>query len=216
MWAFDTTLDRRTPGAGLAAPLNVTAYVAWLAAAASGLLGHSGNLPLGQVQWAFGTFTLVGFLGAFCARAILEDRNASDTLLGSSVILQATLAPLGMWITSDHMQAILLVLVAAQLAALRDQRVAISALTLANGALFVWLARSQPAAKAIQLSLAYVAFELFAAFVSRAAYAAQESRREVLRANRELQAARALVPKGCECRSACGSRANYTTSRVTS
>jgi DNA-binding NarL/FixJ family response regulator len=44
--------------------------------------------------------------------------------------------------------------------------------------------------------LTRVAFELFAAFVSRAAYAAQESRREVLRANRELQAARALVTEG--------------------
>lgn len=86
MWAFDTTLDRRTPGAGLLAPLNVTAYVAWLAAAASGLLGHSGNLVLSQVQWAFGTVALMGFLGAFCVRAILEDRNASDALLGGSVI----------------------------------------------------------------------------------------------------------------------------------
>ena len=51
---------------------------------------------------------------------------------------------------------------ASQLAALRDRRVAISALTLANCALFVWLARSQLPAKAIQLSLAYAAFELFA------------------------------------------------------
>jgi signal transduction histidine kinase len=46
------------------------------------------------------------------------------------------------------------------------------------------------------LSLAYVAFQLFAAFVSRAAYTAQESRHEVLRTNRELQAARALVAEG--------------------
>ena len=196
MWAFETNLDRRTPGAGLLAPLNVTAYVAWLAAAASGLLGHSGDQLLSQVQWVFGTFTLMGFLGAFCARAILEDRNASDALLGSSVIVQSTLAPLSLWIMRDHLQVILLVLTASQLAALRDRRVAISALTLANCALFVWLARSQLPAKAIQLSLAYAAFELFAAFVSRAAYAAQGSRRELLRANRELQAARALVTEG--------------------
>jgi signal transduction histidine kinase len=196
MWAFDTLLDRRTPGAGLLAPLNVTAYVAWLAAAASGLLGHSGDPLLGQMQWALGICTLMGFLGAFCARAILEDRNASDTLLGGSVLVQVTLAPLSLWIMHDHLQAILLVLVAVQLAALRDRRLAISALTLANGALFVWLSRSQLPAKAIQLSLAYVAFQLFAAFVSRAAYTAQESRGEVLRANRELQAARALVAEG--------------------
>jgi signal transduction histidine kinase len=196
MWAFDTTLDRRTPGAGLLAPLNVTAYVAWLAAAASGLFGHLGEPLLNQVQWVLGIFTLVGFLGAFCARAILEDCNASGALLGASVVIQAVLASLSLWSMSDHFQAILLVLTAAQLAALRDRRVAMLALTLANCALFVWLARSQPPAKAIQVSLAYVAFELFAAFVSRAAYTAQESRREVLRTNRELQAARALVAEG--------------------
>lgn len=196
MWSFDTTLDRRTPGAGLLAPLNVTAYVAWLAAAASGLPGHSSGPVLSEAQWALGMFSLLGFLAAFCARAIFEDRNASDALLGGSVVVQATLAPVSLWSMHDHFQAILLVLAAAQLAALRDRRVAISALTLANGILFVWLARSVPAAKAMQVSLAYVAFELFAAFVSRAAYAALESRREVLRTNRELQAARALVTEG--------------------
>ena len=196
MRAFDTALDRRTPGAGLLAPLNVTAYVAWLAAAATGLLGHSGGAPLDEVQWALGIFTLVGFLGAFCARAILEGGNASDALLGASVVVQAVLAGLSLWIVHDHLQGILLVLAAVQLAALRDRRLAMLALALANGALFVWLAESQPPAKAIQLSLAYVAFQLFAAFVSRAAYTAQESRHEVLRKNRELQAARALVAEG--------------------
>jgi signal transduction histidine kinase len=196
MWSFDTTLDRRTPGAGLLAPLNVTAYVAWVAAAASGLLGHSGDQALSDVQWVLGMFSLLGFLAAFCARAVFEDRNASDTLLRGSVVVQATLAPASLWIMHDHFQAILLVLAAAQLAALRDRRVAISALTLANGVMLVWLARSLPTAKALQVSLAYVAFELFAAFVSRAAYVALESRREVLRTNRELQAARALVTEG--------------------
>src|SRR5262249_2260838 len=69
-------------------------------------------------------------------------------------------------------------------------------LMLANCALFVWLARSEPVPKAVQIGIAYVAFELFAAFVTRAAYAAQESRRDVLRVNRELRAARALVAEG--------------------
>lgn len=196
MWSFDTTLDRRTPGAGLLAPLNVTAYVAWLAAAASGLVGHSDGQMLSTVQWPLGMLSLLGFLAAFCARAIFENRNASDALLGGSVVVQATLAPVSLWILHDHFQVILLVLAAAQLPALCHRRLAISALALANGASFVWLARSLPTVKAMQVSLAYVAFELFAAFVSRAAYAALESRREVLRANRELQAARALVTEG--------------------
>jgi signal transduction histidine kinase len=101
-----------------------------------------------------------------------------------------------LWTLHDHLQAVLLVLVASQLAALRDRRMSLVMLTLANAMLFVWLARSEPLPKAMQLGLAYVAFQLFAAFVSRAAYVAEESRLDVLRSNRELQAARALVAEG--------------------
>lgn len=189
------TMDRRTPGAGLLGPLNATAYVAWLAAASS-LLGHTGREAVPPAQWAVGVAALAVFLIALGTRAILEERSASDAALGSMVIIQAAVAPVSLWMLRDHLQGVLLVLAAAQLAVLRDRRVAIGALTVANGALIVWLVRSQPAPKAVQLTLAYIAFELFAHFVTRAAYAANESRREVLRTNRELKAARALVAEG--------------------
>jgi signal transduction histidine kinase len=193
VWTFET-LDRRTPGAGLLGPLNATAYVAWLAAAASGVLSHSAATPI--IQSAVGLAALTVFLIALGIRGILEERSAPGTALSVTVIIQAALAPLSLWMFQDHLQAILLVLVAAQLPALRERRLAIVTLGLANCALFVWLARSQPSAKAVQVSIAYVAFELFAAFVTRAAYAAQESHREMLRANNELRAARALVAEG--------------------
>ena len=48
----------------------------------------------------------------------------------------------------------------------------------------------------MQVGLAYSAFEFFALFVAQAAYAAYESRRDLLRVNRELRAARALVAEG--------------------
>jgi signal transduction histidine kinase len=136
------------------------------------------------------------FLIALGTRAILEEHSASDVMLGGTIMLQAVIAPISLWMLRDHLQAILLVLIAAQLPALRNRRLSLATLVLSNGALFIWLARSPPLPKAMQLGLAYVAFQLFAAFVSRAAYVAQESRREVLRANRELQAARALVAEG--------------------
>jgi signal transduction histidine kinase len=190
-----STLDRRSPGAGLLGPLNATAYVAWLAAASS-LLGHTGTPTIPSAEWTAGFAALVVFVIALGTRAILEERAASDAALSGLVVLQAAVAPVSLWLLRDHLQAILLVLVAAQLAALRDRRLAILMLTLANGALFAWLYQSVSAPKATQLGLAYIAFELFAAFVARAAYAAQESRRGVLRVNRELQAARALVAEG--------------------
>lgn len=69
---------------------------------------------------------------------------------GGTVAVQALLAPVSLWALDDHLQAILLVLVAAQLAALRERRLAVAALVLANGAFFVRLVRSQPGIKAIQ------------------------------------------------------------------
>ena len=194
VWTFGS-LDRRTPGTGLLGPLNAAAYVAWLAAASS-LLGHTGQPPIPSAQWAVGFAALLLFLLALGARAILEEHSASDAALGGSVVLQAGLAAVSVWTLRDHLQGILLVLAAAQLAAVRDRRLAISTLIASNGALIAWLYRTQPTAKAMQLGLAYLAFQLFAAFVTQAAYSAQESRRDALRANRELEAARALVAEG--------------------
>jgi signal transduction histidine kinase len=194
VWTFDSR-DRLTPGAGLLAPMNATAYVAWLVAAST-LLGRGGAPTTDAAHRAAGLVAVLLFLTALAMRAVLEARRAPDSIVAATLILQAAMAPVSLWMLQDHLQAILLVLVAAQLAALRDRRLAVATLTLANCALFVFLGHSQPAAKAIQVSLAYVAFELFAAFVSRAAYTAQETGRELLRANRELRAARALVAEG--------------------
>ena len=144
MWTLGT-LDRRTPGAGILGPLNVPAYVAWLAAASSVLLPAD---ELTLTHRALGFVALAAFLLALGARAVLEERSASDAALGGTVVVQALLAPVSLWMLDDHLQAILLVLVAAQLAALRRRRPAIAVLVLANSALFVWLARSQPSARA--------------------------------------------------------------------
>jgi signal transduction histidine kinase len=191
MWRSGT-LDRRTPGAGLLGPLNATSYVAWLAVASSLI----GTQPVNVTRWATGLAALLAFLIVLGMRALLEERAASDIWLGAAVTLQALIAPISLWMLHDHLQAVLLVLVASQLAALRDRRASFAMLALANVALFVWLVHSLPLPKALQLGLAYVAFQLFAAFVSRAAYVAQASRQEMLRANRELQAARTLVAEG--------------------
>jgi signal transduction histidine kinase len=194
MWGLNT-LDRRTPGAGLLSPLNASAYVAWLVAA-SGLIGPAGWPTIGSARWLAGLAFLILFLAALGTRAIMEEHSASDASLGATVTFQAVIAPISLWMLRDHLQAILLVLVAVQLAALRDRRPALTVLMLANVALLVWLGRSLPLPKALQVGLAYISFQLFAAFVSRSAYVAQESRRDVLRANRELQAARSLVAEG--------------------
>jgi signal transduction histidine kinase len=175
--------------------LNATAYVAWLVAASS-LLGRTSGPAITPAQWSIGLAALLFFLLGLGLRAILEERHASDSALAGALMLQTVAAPVSLWMLQEHLQAILLVLVAAQLAALRDRRLAIATLVCANGMLFVFLSRSMLTPKAIQVSLAYVAFQLFAAYVSSAAYAALEAGQALLRSNRELQAARALVAEG--------------------
>jgi signal transduction histidine kinase len=194
MWSLGS-LDRRTPGAGLRSPLNLTAYAAWLAAATS--LVSPGDVAVpGSARWMAACAALTLFLAALVARAVVEEHPGSDAALGRLVVAQAALAPISLWMLMEHFQAVLLVLVAAQLASIAKHRLAVAILVLANVALFALLVRVHPAAKAVQVELAYVAFQCFAAFVTRAAYVAQESRREVLRVNRELHAARALVVEG--------------------
>src|SRR6516225_11601589 len=110
VWAFGT-LDRRTPGAGVLAPLNATAYVAWLAAASS-LLGHMRGEAIPPAEWALGLGALLSFLLALAARGILEERSAPDVALGIAVVLQAVVAPISLWMLRDHLQGVLLVVAA--------------------------------------------------------------------------------------------------------
>jgi signal transduction histidine kinase len=131
------------------------------------------------------------------ARARLETSlGAAERSLARCLLIQIVAASVALWALQDHLEAVLFVLVAAQLPALRDGRVVLAGLVLANVSMFAWLFKTQPPGKAAQVGLAYVAFELFAAFVSRAAYRAQQARREALRVNGELRAARALVAEG--------------------
>ena len=188
-------VERRSPGAGIFGPLNAPAYVAWIAVAVGPLWRVIAQGPA-QPAIVVGAFALVAFAAALIVRAILEESAAPDFLVQAAVVLQAALAPVCVWAFGEHLQAVLLVLAAAQVAALRQRRLALGALGLADIALFVWLLERLPLAKATQVGFAYVAFQLFAALVAQAAYTAQESRRSALRANRELLATRALVAEG--------------------
>jgi signal transduction histidine kinase len=91
------------------------------------------------------------------------------------------------------MQAVLLVLVAAQLPAAAAPRWSAVVLAIANVLLLLLFTQFYPPLKALQMEIAYLAFQLFAALVTAYAYSAFEARDATLRMNGELLATRRLL-----------------------
>jgi signal transduction histidine kinase len=94
------------------------------------------------------------------------------------------------------MQAVLLVLVAAQIPAAAAPRWGAALLTAANLTLLILFMQMLSPLKGIQLAIAHLAFQLFAAQVAAYAYRAHESREATSRINAELLATRHLLEEG--------------------
>jgi signal transduction histidine kinase len=184
--------SHRTPGASVLGPLNPPAYLTWLAVALSPLLDWSTPVALNSGT-AVGLASQVSFMLLFVLRAYWEGRAAGASRLRPLVAAQAIAALAATWGFHDKMQAVMLVLVAAQLPAIASLRWSIGILTLSNVALSVLFAQLFPPVKAVQMEIAYLAFQLFAALVTDYAYRAFESRETTQRINTELLATRRLL-----------------------
>jgi signal transduction histidine kinase len=182
----------RTPGASVLGPLNPPAYLTWLAVSVSPLLDWSGPDAL-TVRVAIGLAGQLGFAVLFVTRAAWEGRACPPHRLRLLIAAQAAASLLAVWGLQDKMQAVLLVLVAAQLPAAAAPRWSAMVLAIANGVLLLLFAQFYPFLKALQLEIAYLAFQLFAALVTAYAYRAVEARAATLRINGELLATRRLL-----------------------
>jgi signal transduction histidine kinase len=187
--------SRRTPGTGIFAPLNIAAYIAWIAVAGE-TIWNALRHGVSTAPQALTLCLLLLFLTALGSRAVFEGRPKAVKYAPWMVVVQVLLAPLCVNLLGDPLQAVLLVVAAAQAGAFQRRRWIYMALIIANVALIVWLLHTQPFAKAIQISLAYIAFQLFAGLVIQAAYTHYELQQKVELTNRELLATRVLVAEG--------------------
>lgn len=189
-----TSSSRRTPGAGILGPINLAAYLAWLAVMLSPLIlqGEHASPPAAMA----GLLAQLAFLGLFVLRAVLEERGAPDWRALAAVIAQAAAALIAVWATDDRMQGVLLVLVAAQLAIVTSPRISAAVLLPVNALLAILFAQTIPVAKAAQVAIAFMAFQAFAALVTAYAYRAHRAHETALRVNAELLATRHLVEEG--------------------
>ena len=184
--------SHRTPGASVLGPLNPPAYLTWLAVTLSPLLDWSTPVTL-DAGIAIGLVSQISFMLLFLLRAYWEGRSAGPSRLRPVVAAQAIAALAAIWGFHDKMQAVMLVLVAAQLPAIASLRWSIGVLTLSNVALSILFAQLFPPVKAVQMEVAYLAFQLFAALVTDYAYRAFEAREAIQRINTELMATRRLL-----------------------
>jgi signal transduction histidine kinase len=142
---------------------------------------------------ALGLAGELGFAALFVTRAAWEGRAYPAHKLRLLIAAQAAASVLAMWGLQDKMQAVLLVLVAAQLPAAAAPRWSAVVLGMANVLLLLLFTQFYPPLKALQMEIAYLAFQLFAALVTAYAYRAFEARDDTLRINGELLATRRLL-----------------------
>src|SRR5262245_16712660 len=105
--------------------MNPPAYLTWLAVVLGPLLRIDDETPV-SLGATIGLLAQLAFLGLFMARAVLEKRAAPGARMRAIVAAQVCAALVAIWGLHDHMSAILLVLVAAQLPALMSTRAAIA------------------------------------------------------------------------------------------
>jgi signal transduction histidine kinase len=182
----------RTPGAGLLGPLNPPAYLTWLAVTLSPLLDWSGTEAV-TLRVALGLMGQIGFAVFFVLRATYEGRVSGSGRLRVLIASQAVAALLAIWGLQDKIQAVLLVIVAAQMPAAESTRWTTAVLGIANTVLLLLLTEFYPPVKALQLEIAHLAFQLFAALVTAYAYRAFEAQVVTMRINGELMATRRLL-----------------------
>lgn len=174
------------------APLSLAAYVTWLAVATEPLM----------VLWRFGwpphVTVLAGLAGLVAVLLLLIAREASRQPSAQKWLTLAQLpaALIAFAAFHDGLQPILLILVAAQAAALFDTRRLLWLMAFANALLIVLMLREWSLLRTVVSATAYIGFQCFAAITVRAMAEAEQARDAAQRINAELLATRALLAEG--------------------
>ena len=173
------------------APLNLAAYLTWLAVATEPVLLWRGN-------WPPSLLTLMGLVG-LCAVLLLfvaREASAQRPVRQALTLAQLPAALLSFAAFHDGLQPILLILIAAQAAALFSTRRLLLLMAFANGLLVLLMLREWSPLRTLVSALAYGGFQCFAAITVRALADAQTARDAAQGINAELLATRALLAEG--------------------
>ena len=191
---------------GLFAPLNVTAYVTWIAVAS----GPALDWALGRLSGSWSTRAGLAGLAAFLVLYVLRclDPGEPDAVAERTarrlILLQAAAALLACWgliaccgmANSGGSLPVLLIVVAGQIAVLYPPRTTVVLLLAINLPLAVLLAQRWSWANAVTGMLAYGGFQAFAALILTYAKRTEHARADALRINAALMGTRQLLEEG--------------------
>lgn len=184
--AHDGTLRQRLFG-----PLNFAAYITWLAVCVA--VVEPAKLRIGDPREWSGVAVLVAVIALFIACAARGPR--SDTRwLPWKVMAQGLLVVVAEYLLHGGQTAVLLIIVAAQLALLLSTRAAVLymlALNIAIGAM--WLERTGSVRSVLLSLLPVLGFQSFAALTGHYAASSERDREHLAQVNAELLATRRLL-----------------------
>lgn len=177
---------------GLLEPLNIAAYVTWLAI----LLQMTGweRLSLGAPREWLGLLAMLGFLALLLWRGLLARTGRCGSEFAARLVLLQGLAALVVtWAFRSGTAAILLIIVAAQLFSIYPLWRAIAWQAGFNVGLAAIWSLALPWPRILFALVPAMGFQAFAALTARYATSAQLARDELAQVNAELLATRALL-----------------------
>jgi signal transduction histidine kinase len=188
--------DPRCPHANwqhIFAPMNLAAYLTWLAVVGGPIWRVASGAQTLKLSTTLGFIGAFAVLALFVARASVAHQPQHRSRERVLVLLQAPAALIAFWGLRDGAQAVLLVIVAAQLAVFYPPRVTALLVLAMDVPLSLLLLSRWDLSDAILGLLSYVGFQAFAAMSTRYMRSAEDARDDAMRINAELLATRRLL-----------------------
>lgn len=174
----------------LFAPLNIAAYATWLVLFVD--QWREFERPLDGQAIVAATSALV-FIGAFVLRELAAWTRLKHPLEAAMVAVQAIAALVNIAASGSTVGSVLLVIVAAQIAAMTRLRTAIGLIVLCDLALYAIFVLVWQADRAVTMVLLFAGFQAFAVLTVRFALDAEQSRDALAAANAQLVATQSLL-----------------------
>lgn len=171
-------------------PMNLAAYATWLVVSLS--VVDPAALTRGEPrEWA-GVACLLAFIGVFLSCTVATGIPGRDVI--ARVLLQAVLVVLAEACLTGGQTAVLLIIVAVQMAVVLPVRAAIACLVVVNAAIAgIWLLHGSPVLNTVLSLTSIIGFEVFAALTGHYAVSREQAREHLARVNAELMATRLLL-----------------------
>lgn len=171
-------------------PMNLAAYATWLVVSLA--VVDPAALTRGELrEWA-GVACLLAFIGVFLSCTVATGMPGRSVI--ARVLLQAVLVVLAEACLTGGQTAVLLIIVAVQMAVVLPVRAAIACLVVVNAAIAgIWLLHGSPVLNTVLSLTSIIGFEVFAALTGHYAVSSEQAREHLARVNAELMATRILL-----------------------